>query len=226
MPSPMPSQSMEDYLEALYRLHLEGEPIRTTAIARSIGLSPASVTEMLQHLAGEGYLQYRRYRGVTLTAKGVDAATDLVRRRGILLVLLTRVLGLPIKAAQAEAHKLEHALSPEVESRLCALLGNPQTVPGLEEDIPMCPEAPDRCPSCQVRSLQPLSALSDGHRAVVQAVLDDEMGTLGLSRIGMDVGAELQVLRSSGESVTVTVRGKRAKVGREVAQRIVVRRLD
>jgi len=72
----------------------------------------------------------------------------------------------------------------------------------------------------------PLSALSDGHRAVVQAVLDDEMGTLGLSRIGMDVGAELQVLRSSAESVTVTVRGKRAKVGREVAQRIVVRRLD
>ena len=222
----MPSQSMEDYLEALYRLHLEGEPIRTTSIARALALSPASVTEMLQHLAGEGYLDYRRYKGAALTAKGVDAATNLVRRRGLLVVFLTRVLGLPIQAAQAEAHRIEHAISPDVEERLCALLGNPQGLPGSEEDIPMCPEAPDKCQGCQMRSFLPLSALSDGHRAVVQAVLDDEMGTLGLSRIGMDVGAELQVLRSSAESVTVTVRGKRAKVGREVAQRIVVRRLD
>lgn len=222
----MPSQSMEDYLETLYRLHLEGEPIRTTAIARALGLSPASVTEMLQHLAGEGFLQYRRYKGVNLTAKGVDAATNLVRRRGILVVFLTRVLDLPLEAAQAEAHRLEHALSPEVEERLCALLGNPQGVPGMEEDIPMCPEAPDRCPACQVRSLLPLSALSDGHRAVVQAVLEDEMGALGLGRMGLDVGADLQVLRSSPDSVTVTVRGKRAKVGREVAQRVVVRRVD
>jgi len=222
----MPSQSMEDYLETLYRLHLEGETIRTTEIAHALGLSPASVTEMLQHLAGEGFLHYRRYRGVTLTAKGVEAATNLVRRRGVLVVFLTRVLGLPPDAAQAEAHKLEHALSPAVEMRLCALLGNPQAVPGTEEDIPMCPEAPERCPGCQVRSLQPLSAIPDGHRAVVQAVLDEEMGALGLARVGLDVGAELQVLRSSPDSVTVTVRGKRAKVGREVAQRIVVRRLD
>lgn len=222
----MPSQSAEDYLEALYRLHLEGEPIRTTAIARALGLSPASATEMLQHLASEGYLQYRRYKGVALTAKGVDAATNMVRRRGLLTVFLTDVLGMEPQAASTEAHKLEHALSEEVEQRLCSLLGNPQHGPVGDEDIPLCPQAPDECPDCQRRGYSPLTSLVAGHRGLVQAILDDDIGSLGLGRLGLGVGAELRVLRSSPEAVTVLVRGKRARLGWEVAQHVVVRRLD
>ncbi len=222
----MPSQSAEDYLEALYRLHLEGEPIRTTAIARALKLSPASVTEMLQHLASKGYLHYRRYKGVTLTAKGVDAATNMVRRRGLLTLFLVDVLGMEPGAASQEAHRLEHALSDEVEQRLCSLLGNPQRGPVGDEDIPLCPQAPDDCQDCQRRGYVPLTSLAAGHRGSVQAILDDDLGSLGLGRLGMGVGAELRVLRSSPEAVTVLVRGKRARLGWDVAQHVVVRRLD
>ncbi len=221
----MPSQSAEDYLETLYRLHLEGEPIRTTAIARALGLSPASVTEMLQHLAGEGFLQYRRYKGVSLTPKGVDAATDMVRRRGLLMVFLTKVLGMDERQAAGEAHRLEHALSSDVERRLCSLLGNPQLSPLGDDPIPLCPLSPDDCPTCQRKGYVPLASLAAGHRGVVQAVLDDDMGSLGLGRIGLEVGAELQVLRSTGESVSVLVRGRRARLGWDVAQHVVVKRL-
>lgn len=220
----MPSQSAEDYIEALYKLHIEGEPIRTTAIARALGLSPASVTEMLQHLASEGFLQYRRYKGVTLTAKGVDMATDLVRRRGLLMVFLTKVLGMDERAATAEAHRLEHALSPDVERRLCSLLGNPQVSPLGDDPIPLCPSSPDECPACQRKGYVPLASLAAGHRGVVQAVLDDDMGSVGLGRVGLEVGEELQVLRSTAESVTVLVRGRRARLGWDVAQRVVVKR--
>jgi DtxR family Mn-dependent transcriptional regulator len=222
----VPSQSAEDYLEALYRLHLEGEPIRTSAIARALKLSPASVTEMLQHLATKGYLQYRRYKGVSLTAKGVDAATSMVRRRGLLTVFLVDVLGMGPEAALEEAHRMEHALSDEVEQRLCSLLGNPQHGPVGDEDIPLCPQAPDECPDCQRRGYIPLTSLAAGHRGSVQAVLDDDLGSLGLGRLGLGVGAELRVLRSSPEAVTVLVRGKRARLGWEIAQHIVMRRLD
>lgn len=220
----MPSQSAEDYIEALYKLHIEGEPIRTTAIARALGLSPASVTEMLQHLASEGILQYRRYKGVTLTAKGVDMATDLVRRRGLSMVFLTKVLGMDERAAAAEAHRLEHALSPDVERRLCSLLGNPQLSPLGDDPIPLCPSSPDECPTCQRKGYVPLASLAAGHRGVVQAVLDDDMGSVGLGRVGLEVGEELQVLRSTAESVTVLVRGRRARLGWDVAQRVVVKR--
>lgn len=222
----MPSQSVENYLEALYNLHLQGEPIRTTAIASSLGLSPASVTEMVQRLAGEGYLDYKRYHGVHLTPKGITAATDVLRKRRLVQVFLINVLGLDMGLALEEAHRMEHAISYEVEERLCALLGNPQSSPGEEDDIPLCPRAPEECPNCQRQALIPLTAMTTGHRGTVRAVLEDDLGTMGLSRLGLDVGTEFQVVRSSPKSVHLSIKGSRARVGWDVAQRIVVKQLD
>lgn len=222
----MPSESVERYLDALYGLHLEGEPIRTTAIAKELDLSPASVTEMVQRLAGEGYLDYERYHGVRLTPKGIAAATDVLRRRRLLQVFLINVLGLDLDLAREEAQRMEHAISPEVEDRLCALLGNPQTSPGEEDDIPLCPRAPDACPACQKQALVPLTAVPAGQRGIIRAVLEADMGTTALSRLGIEVESEFQVLKSNGIHVVLSVRGNRAQVGWEVAQRIVVKQKD
>jgi DtxR family Mn-dependent transcriptional regulator len=222
----MPSQSVEKYLDALYGLHLEGEPIRTTAIAKELDLSPASVTEMVQRLATEGYVDYERYHGVRLTPKGVAAATDVLRRRRLLQVFLINVLGLDLDLAREESMRIEHAVSPEVEDRLCALLGNPQESPGEEDDIPLCPRAPEDCPSCQKQAIVPLTSLSPGHRGVIRAILEDDMGTTALSRLSIEVGSEFQVLKSDGVQVTVTTRGNRAQIGWDVAQRVVVKQKD
>jgi DtxR family Mn-dependent transcriptional regulator len=204
---------------------MEGEPIRTTSIAKVLDLSPASVTEMVQRLAGEGYLEYERYHGVRLTPKGIAAATDVLRRRRLLQVFLINVLGLDLDLAREEAYRIEHAISPEVEDRLCALLGNPQTSPGEEDDIPLCPRAPDDCPTCQRQALVPLTALAAGHRGIVRAILEDDMGTVALARLNLDIESEFQVLKSTGTSVTLSIRGGRARVGWDVAQRIVVKQL-
>jgi DtxR family Mn-dependent transcriptional regulator len=222
----MPSQSVERYLDALYALHLEGEPIRTTAIAKELELSPASVTEMVQRLAGEGYVDYERYHGVRLTPKGIAAATDVLRRRRLLQVFLINVLGLDLGMANQEAQRIEHAISAEVEDRLCALLGNPQTSPGEDDDIPLCPRAPEDCPTCQQQALVPLTALPAGHRGNVRAILEDDMGNTALSRLGIEVGSDFQVLKSNGAQVVLSVRGNRAQVGWDVAQRIVVKQKD
>ncbi len=222
----MPSHSVERYLDALYGLHLEGEPIRTTAIAKELDLSPASVTEMVQRLASEGYVDYERYHGVRLTPKGVAAATDVLRRRRLLQVFLINVLGLDLDLAKDESQRIEHAISPEVEDRLCALLGNPQTSPGEEDDIPLCPRAPEECTTCQKQAIVPLTSLSAGHRGNVRAILEDDMGNTALSRLGIEVGSEFQVLKSDGLQVALTVRGNRAQVGWDVAQRIVVKQKD
>ena len=222
----MPSQSVERYLDALYGLHLEGEPIRTTAIAKELELSPASVTEMVQRLAGEGYVDYERYHGVRLTPKGIAAATDVLRRRRLLQVFLINVLGLDLGLAKEEAQRIEHAISPEVEDRLCALLGNPQTSPGEDDDIPLCPRAPDECPTCQKQALVPLTALAAGHRGIIRAILEDDMGSTALSRLNIEVGSEFQILKSNGIQVALSMHGKRAQVGWDVAQRIVVKQRD
>ena len=222
----MLSQSVERYLDALYGLHLEGEPIRTTAIAKSLDLSPASVTEMVQRLATEGYLDYERYHGVRLTPKGIAAATDVLRRRRLLQVFLINVLGLDLDLAREEAQRIEFAISHEVEDRLCALLGNPQTSPGEEDDIPLCPRAPEDCPHCQRQALVPMTAMAVGHRGTVRALLEADMGSVALSRLGLDIGVEFQVLRSTGTSVVLSIDGNRVRLGWDVAQRIVVKQID
>ncbi len=222
----MLSQSVERYLDALYGLHLEGEPIRTTAIAKSLDLSPASVTEMVQRLATEGYLDYERYHGVRLTPKGIAAATDVLRRRRLLQVFLINVLGLDMDLAREEAQRIEFAISPEVEDRLCALLGNPQTSPGEEDDIPLCPRAPEDCPHCQQQALVPMTAMAVGHRGIIRALLEADMGSVALSRLGLDIGVEFQVLRSTGTSVVLSIDGNRARLGWDVAQRVVVKQID
>ncbi len=222
----MLSQSVERYLDALYGLHLEGEPIRTTAIAKSLDLSPASVTEMVQRLATEGYLDYERYHGVRLTPKGIAAATDVLRRRRLLQVFLINVLGLDLDLAREEAQRIEFAISHEVEDRLCALLGNPQTSPGEEDDIPLCPRAPEDCPHCQRQALVPMTAMAVGHRGTVRAILEADMGSVALSRLGLDIGVEFQVLRSTGTSVVLSIDGNRVRLGWDVAQRVVVKQID
>jgi DtxR family Mn-dependent transcriptional regulator len=222
----MLSQSVERYLDALYGLHLEGEPIRTTAIAKSLDLSPASVTEMVQRLATEGYLDYERYHGVRLTPKGIAAATDVLRRRRLLQVFLINVLGLDLDLAREEAQRIEFAISHEVEDRLCALLGNPQTSPGEEDDIPLCPRAPEDCPHCQRQALVPMTAMAVGHRGTVRALLEADMGSVALSRLGLDIGVEFQVLRSTGTSVVLSIDGNRVRLGWDVAQRVVVKQID
>jgi DtxR family Mn-dependent transcriptional regulator len=222
----VPSQSVERYLDALYGLSMEGEPIKTTAIAKQLDLSPASVTEMIQRLAADGYLEYERYHGVKMTPKGIAAATDVLRRRRLLQVFLINVLGLDLDLAREEAQRIEHAISGDVENRLCALLGNPQTSPGEEDDIPLCPRAPGDCPQCQRQAMVPLTAIAVGHRGVVRSILEDDMGTMAVGRMGLDIGTEFQVLRSTGTAVVLTIGGSRARVGWDVAQRVVVKQLD
>ncbi len=136
------------------------------------------------------------------------------------------MLGLDPDLAKDESQRIEHAISPEVEDRLCALLGNPQTSPGEEDDIPLCPRAPEECTTCQKQAIVPLTSLSAGHRGNVRAILEDDMGNTALSRLGIEVGSEFQVLKSDGVHVALTVRGNRAQVGWDVAQRIVVKQKD
>ncbi len=65
------SSNMEEYLETLYSLTLNGQTASTTEVSERLKIAPASVTEMLKKLDDNGYVKYFPYRGATLTAKGL-----------------------------------------------------------------------------------------------------------------------------------------------------------
>ncbi|HVA34545.1 MAG TPA: metal-dependent transcriptional regulator [Candidatus Baltobacteraceae bacterium] len=123
------AESIEEYLEAVYRLEREGPGVTTSGLAASLGVAPASVSGMLKKLGSDGYVEQVARGEVKLTPKGLDVALRVIRRHRLAERLLTDVLGMSGDDVHVEACMLEHAISDRVEERLVALLGDPKTCP-------------------------------------------------------------------------------------------------
>ncbi len=124
--SPMISRAMEDYLKAIYQLAIEGkQKVSTSALARKMGCSAASVTNMLQRLSEWKLVTYRPYQGVELTDAGTKVALEVLRHHRLLELYLQEVLGYSWDKVHDEAEQLEHVISEEFEDRIDAALGYP-----------------------------------------------------------------------------------------------------
>lgn len=130
-------QEFEDeYLETLYEFN-ERHPnqrVRNGDLAKYLGVSPASATEMIQRLAKNGYVDYVPYKGASLTEKGLEHGMMMKRRHRLAEVLLTI---LPFEGDVHEtACRLEHAFNDDLEVCISLLLGNPETDPSGKEIPP------------------------------------------------------------------------------------------
>ena len=97
----------------------------TSAIAAQLGVSQPSVTRMTKKLAADGLVVRVPYRGVTLTETGRRVALEVLRHHRLLELFLSDRLGMPLDEVHAEADRLEHVLSEELEARIDAALGYP-----------------------------------------------------------------------------------------------------
>ena len=123
------TQVIEDYLRTIYALEEEVQPVIAARVAEEVGVTPSTMVSTLRRLEGEGYLKVVRRKEIHLTAEGKQVAERILRRHFLLERFLTDLLGLDWVKAHQEAHRLEHALSQEVEDRLAKLLGYPTTCP-------------------------------------------------------------------------------------------------
>ena len=123
------AESFEMYMKAIYRLEREGPGVTTSALATELGVAPASVSGMLKKLVNDGFVEHEVRGDIKLTRKGLEVAVGVVRRNRLAERLLTDVLGMTWDEVYAEACILEHAITPRVEERLIAALGDPQTCP-------------------------------------------------------------------------------------------------
>lgn len=123
------TQALEDYLKAIYQLAEESQPVIAARIAAETGVSPSTMFATLRRLAKEGYVTINRRKEIHLTEEGRKVAEKIVRRHFLTERFLTDLLQLDWVKAHQEAHRLEHAISQEVEERLAKLLSHPTTCP-------------------------------------------------------------------------------------------------
>lgn len=110
--------NQEDYLVNILRLSEHGGVVKTSTLSKFMGVSPASVSEMLKILAEQGMVDYRKYKGVSLTEKGAEYARGIKRKHKILERFLTDVLDASDIDAHEEACKIEHVLSDDSAEKL------------------------------------------------------------------------------------------------------------
>jgi DtxR family transcriptional regulator, Mn-dependent transcriptional regulator len=206
------SQSIEDYLKAIYELTRGEEPISTTQIATQLEIAPASVTSMLKKLATQEppLVVYTRHYGVKLTESGRDAALRIIRRHRLLEQFLLEYLGYAWDEIHEEAERLEHAISPLFEQRLADRLGEPDFDPH-GDPIPR----PDlTLPNSRVI---PLKRLQAGQKAMIRRVQTSEPGLLRyLGERGIRPNATVEMLEQVQYDRTLHIR-----INREANEQVI-----
>ena len=132
----MPTPSTEDHIEQIYLLIENKGYARVSDIAEALSVLPSSVTKMVQKLDKDGYLVYEKYRGLTLTPKGVKLGKRLVQRHELLEQFL-RLIGVEEGLIYGDVEGIEHHLSWNSIDRIADLVQlleeKPEIVAGLEK---------------------------------------------------------------------------------------------
>jgi DtxR family Mn-dependent transcriptional regulator len=124
---------MEDYLEAIFDLDQEKKFVRVKDIAKRMKVKMPTVSSMLKTLNDRGLVNYEKYEYVELTKDGSDVGKEMRRRHEVLFKFLTEILEIEFETADAEACKMEHALSAETLDSLTDFIEFIQTCPRAGE---------------------------------------------------------------------------------------------
>ncbi|MBL0027064.1 MAG: metal-dependent transcriptional regulator [Saprospiraceae bacterium] len=126
----MLSPTEENYLKSIFKIaEKENKAVSTNSIANLMSTTPASVTDMIQKLSQKKYLQYTKYKGVTLTQSGNKVAIKIIRKARLWEVFLVNKLRFAWHQIHNIADELEHVSSDELISRLDAFLDYPKFDP-------------------------------------------------------------------------------------------------
>lgn len=211
------SISIEDHIKVIYtHTEWQSSPITGSVLAARLGLSPSSVTEMVQKLVRLGFVVHAPYGAVTLTPAGTTLALEMVRRHRLLETYLVHSLGYSWDEVHAEAEALEHVISPLLLTRIDAQLGRPRRDPHgdpipdehgvvLRPEVVMLSEAP-------AGTVGRVARISD-----VDSHLLVELAELG---VGLDVELEVAAGSADGFPVVVRATGKQLTLSTQASRSI------
>lgn len=219
----MENISKEDYLSTIYKFRDENGEIKPNLIAESLEISNAAVTDMLRRLSKDGFVIYKKYKGIKLTSEGENYAKNMIRRHRIWETFLHQVLGMPWDKVHDEAEKLEHSSSDELINRIEEFLNYPESDP---HGYPI-PDRKGKMP--KHKNAIAISELYKNDRVEVIRVNDTHKGMLGyISKIGVELGKEIvikDILKFDG-SMLLKINNKDVNISKTIASNIFVEKIE
>ncbi|NLC67072.1 MAG: metal-dependent transcriptional regulator [Clostridium sp.] len=174
----------EDYIKAIYELGGEKKKIGTKSIAKSLNISPPSVSEMIKKLVEEGYIEYELYKGVKLTEKGAKEALGIKKRHLLWEVFLVEKLGYDWEDAHEEAEVLEHITSTKLEGMLEKYLDYPK----------VCPHGTPLEDDGYIFNTISLDSIGVGETTYIKRIMDEKEILRYVKTIDLEIGDNVKIL--------------------------------
>lgn len=216
------SRSVQDFLKVVYGLQQIHERVSTNALAEGLEVQAPSITDMAQRLVTAGLVDYERYKGVRLTPSGELLALKIIRRHRLIELYLVEELGYALQDVHDEAEHLEHAVSDRFIEAIAAKLGDP----GFDPHGDPIPAADG---TIAKRELAAITVFPLGVLAQVARIAPDNPDMLQhILGKGFSLGARIRITqREPFEGpITLSVDGKSAVIGHQVAGCILVEALE
>jgi len=202
----------EEYLQTIFWLHEAGLPMTGANVARAMQLSAPTVHEMVGRLERDGYITRGTDKSISFTDEGLEQAQQVVRRHRLIERFLTDVLKIPWDDVHEEAERLEHAMSPNLEARMMAAIGDAKT----------CPHGHPIEPGTRIEGV-PLGDCEVGAKVTILRFENEAEDLLHLfKREGLEPGHEGSVTAVDDEHVTFELDGREGSLTRSVAETVSV----
>jgi DtxR family Mn-dependent transcriptional regulator len=202
----------EEYLQTLFWLQEAGLAMTGANVARAMQLSPPTVHEMVGRLERDGYITRAGDKTISFTGSGQGHAEGIVRRHRLIERFLTDVLGIPWDEVHEEAERLEHAMSPVLEERMLAAIGDAKT----------CPHGHPIVAGTRIQGV-PLADVQEGANVRVLRFENEAEDLLHyLKDSGLEPGMEGTVASTGADEVVVDGSGRTCTVTRSVAETVSV----
>lgn len=214
------SASKEDYLKTIFEISVENnKKVTTSAIAESLSISPAAVTDMLKKLATDKFVSKNKTEGVLLTETGKRIATNVIRKHRLWEAFLIKVLGLSWTEVHKEAEQLEHRTSDFLIDKIDEYLEYPKTdphgtvIPSKNGDFFIDPD----------EIVLSSAELEDDY--FVKRIYDKDDDLIRFfDKVKLKIGSKIKVIEklSFDESLNVCIDGNEVQISKKVADFIFV----
>lgn len=208
--------SKEDYLKAILEAESEGETVISATLAHWLKVSPPAVTMAVRRLKKDSLVRVQGDGEVRLTSAGRKIARKLTLRHHLIERMLSEIFGMEWYKVHDEAERLEHAVSPDFETKLLAKLGRGGTCPhGNLSEM----ESPG---SRRRRGLLPLSEAEVGKNYAVSGIYERDRHLLEfLEARGVRPGAKLSMIeRNYDKTLSIRTAARTMVLGRPAADRV------
>lgn len=202
----------EEYLQTIFWLQEAGLPMNGANIARAMQLSAPTVHEMIARLEADGYVTRRSDKSLAFTERGLDHAEQIVRRHRMIERFLTDVLGIPWDEVHEEAERLEHAMSPVLEERMLAAIGDATT----------CPHGHPITPGTRIQGVPLADCVVDAAVTILRFENEAEDLLHYLKDSGINPGMEGKVTVNDGDQVILQSGAGEIVLTRSVAETVAV----